>query len=102
MDKMKKLINSRWFKSRPENVRKSILRYPPYFIYINKPTGYLCAIYSYTESKDGSCNHCQIIVSYEANKDNIRIKGKVFEHPLTENRIVFGIPFSDLKRLKEI
>jgi hypothetical protein len=93
---MDRLTESKWFKSRPKSVQKSIKKYPPFYLYEQKQTGYKVRIYSYSESEDGRCTKCQILVLIQDNPTpDLR-----FKYPLLEDRRVFGIKLKDLIKLR--
>lgn len=91
---MQELLHLDWFQTRPEQVRKAILQYPPYWIYKQKQTDYKCRLYSYVENKDGSCTKCSIMILLEDNP----VPDMRFKYPLVENRRVFGVKLKDLSR----
>lgn len=92
----KNLKNLKWVQERPEQVKKRILEYPPYWLYKHKQTDYFVRLYSYSEAEDGSCNECVILVLVQDNP----IPDLRFKHPLFEDRTVFGTKFSDLEKYR--
>ena len=94
MNNLEELVESTWFKERPEHVKLAILEYPPTHKYKLTTTGQIVRMYSWTETeKDGKmvCEKCQILVLEEDNPGRSDI-----------NRRVFGIPLEELEQLDEI
>ena len=75
-----------WVATRPAKVQEKISQYPPDAHYLYTPTKQKGTIYAYEENKDGSCTTCKVV-----------FLGKDSNGRHDEDRLVFGVPFEELK-----
>lgn len=75
-----------WYKSRPPNVKRAVLQYPPLFKYRLKTTGQICCLYAFTEDTEKkTCEECQIVILEGYHK----------------NHIIFGVKLKDLEKIEK-
>lgn len=78
-----------WLRSRPDSVLRAMIRTPP-GRYRLQTTGQHVILYSYTESEDGECRDCTVLIYAQDNPDRI----------MEPCRRVFGISLSELEPIE--
>lgn len=74
-----------WYQTRPPAVQRRIDEYPPTHLYRMKQSGQFVVLYAYEQQATDRCETCKV-----------RVLRRYNPHTSME-RIVFGVPFSDLE-----
>lgn len=95
-----------WFESRPPEIQAAITQYPPDRLYRLKSSGHLVVLTSYVERRGTwKCAICEAGAMpghqhLDEGSDKVTVKAAVlrnFNPGLSFERMVFGIPLSDLE-----